>query len=361
MVLVTRTRERLALVLFGSILALLVAEGVLRLLPERHPRGALRQLHELRTDRAWLYGLRPGARAALEASGDLVYEINEDGFRGPRYPLEKPPGVFRVVVLGDSLAFGFGVNESDTFVRQLETRLAARGPTQVLNFGVGGYNPYNEAALFADLGVRYRPDLVLVQFCINDLNDPTLHFDAHTRLHLGTIPAEAYPDPSVRRTHVSLVTRLLRPCRSLALCARLDDAWLAAHGPPVDAAAFRASTFPRDLSDRQVRRWIADRYGEIARQAARIDAQFAVVVFPFRAQITKGVPARFQAQLAALGEAQRWQVINLLPAFRAAVANGVEPLFLDLWHLTHDGHRVAADAIVAKLDRRRLLPMARGS
>ena len=320
MLLVTRTRGRLSLLLFGSILALLLAEGVLRLLPERHPRGALRQLHELRTDRAWLYGLRPGARAALKVSGDLVYEINEDGFRGPRYSMDKPPGVFRVVVLGDSLAFGYGVRERDTFVRQMETLLLARGPAQILNFGVGGYNPYNEAALFADLGVKYRPDLVLVQFCINDLNDPTLHFDAHTRLSLGTIPAEAYPDPSVRPAGTSLVTRLLRPCRSLELCARLDDAWLATQRPPYGAAAFRASALPRDLSDRRVRRWIADRYGEIAREAARIDARFAVAVFPFRAQVTRGAPAQFQAQIAALGKAKRWNVIDLLPAFRAAIS-----------------------------------------
>ncbi len=361
MVPVTRTRERLCLVLFGSILALLLAEGVLRLLPARHPRGALRQLHELRTDRAWLYGLRPGARATLEVTGDLVYEINQDGFRGPHYAMDKPPGVFRVVVLGDSLAFGYGVSESDTFVRQMETLLAARGPAQVLNFGVGGYNPYNEAALFADLGVKYRPDLVLVQFCVNDLNDPTLHFDAHTRLQLGTIPAEAYPDPSVRPAGASLVTRLLRPCRSLELCARFDDAWLAAHRPPSDSAAFRASTFPTDLSDRRVRRWIADRYGEIAREAARIDARFAVAVFPFRAQVARGAPAQLQAQLAALGKAKRWKVIDLLPAFRSAAANGAGPLFLDLWHPTREGHRVAAEAILAKLDRRRLLPTARGS
>lgn len=361
MAFVTRIRERLGLVLFGLILALLLAEGVLRLLPERHARGALRQIHELRSDRPWLYGLRPGARATLKVSGDLVYEINEDGFRGPRYALDKPPGVFRVLVLGDSLAFGFGVAESDTFVRQMETLLAARQPTQVLNFGVGGYNPYNEAELFADLGVQYRPDLVLVQFCINDLNDPTLHFDAHTRLHLGAIPAEAYPDPSVRPAGLSLVTRLLRPCRSLELCARLDNAWLAAHRPPSDPAAFRASTFPRDLSNQQVRRWIAARYGKIAREATRIDARFVIAVFPFREQVTQGASARFQAQLIALGKAQRWNVIDLLPDFRAAAANGSGPLFLDLWHPTREGHRVAARAIVAKLGRRRLLPAALGS
>src|SRR5205823_3569057 len=80
-----------------------------------------------------------------------------------------------------------------------------------------GYNPYTEAQLFADVGVGYRPDLVLVEFCINDLNDPTLHFDASTMASLGALPEAAFPDPGGRRPAAGPAARL---CRRLRTCPR---------------------------------------------------------------------------------------------------------------------------------------------
>ena len=104
------------------------------------------------------------------------------------------------------VAFGYGVEMQQTFPKRMEAQLEARRSTartagathiEVLNLGVSGYNPYTEAALLADVGPSYQPDLVLVQFCINDLNDPTLHFNVQARLHMGTIPDAAYPEPSI--------------------------------------------------------------------------------------------------------------------------------------------------------------------
>ena len=71
---------------------------------------------------------------------------------------------------------------------------------EILNLAVSGYNPYNQGELLRDLGLAYEPDLVLAQFCINDLNDPTLHFDTQTRLRLGSIPDPPFPDPPLRRS-----------------------------------------------------------------------------------------------------------------------------------------------------------------
>src|SRR5215831_18680771 len=48
------------------------------------------------------FELRPGGLAR----GEVEYRVNELGLRGPETTLEKPPGVRRVAVLGDSIAFG---------------------------------------------------------------------------------------------------------------------------------------------------------------------------------------------------------------------------------------------------------------
>jgi hypothetical protein len=69
--------------------------------------------------------------------------LNALGFREPRLPSPKPPGVLRVVALGDSFTQGYGVEEDEAWPRRLETALDARHPGryQVVNLGVPGTNP----------------------------------------------------------------------------------------------------------------------------------------------------------------------------------------------------------------------------
>ena len=70
--------------------------------------------------------------------------MNSEGLRGPETTVEKAPGLRRVAVLGDSIAFGYWVAERDAFPRQLEAMMnESAGPgerVEVLDFGVPGYN-----------------------------------------------------------------------------------------------------------------------------------------------------------------------------------------------------------------------------
>lgn len=115
-----------------------------------------------------LFELRPGAVARAE----VEYRINSWGLRGPATTREKPAGVRRIAVLGDSIAFGYWVAESDGFPRQLESMLAGRLPGQrieVLGFGVPGYNLDQEIETLRSKVLAFSPDVVVVAFCLNDL------------------------------------------------------------------------------------------------------------------------------------------------------------------------------------------------
>src|SRR5262249_3965749 len=74
-----------------------------------------------------------------------IFEFNSQGMRGPPYLPAKPPGVFRIALLGSSHEIGRGVNEEDTFARRLENRLNREDTNadirrfEVLNFAVEGY------------------------------------------------------------------------------------------------------------------------------------------------------------------------------------------------------------------------------
>lgn len=99
--------------------------------------------------------------------------VNALGLRGPEVTLAKPNGVTRIAVLGDSLTFGFGVEEPQTFTRLLEGLLAerpidAQHTFQTLNFGVGGYSSSDEAIVLAHKAFDFEPDLVVVAYFLND-------------------------------------------------------------------------------------------------------------------------------------------------------------------------------------------------
>ena len=96
------------------------------------------------------------------------------GFRGAEVAIPKPPGRFRVVVIGDSVTLGWGVADDETFSARLERLLHERFPHRdldVVNLGVGGYDTRQEVTLLARNVSRLEPDLVLVGFYSNDVPD----------------------------------------------------------------------------------------------------------------------------------------------------------------------------------------------
>ncbi len=101
-------------------------------------------------------------------------KINDLGFRDTReYALAKPPGSFRILVLGDSVTFGHGAVYETTYPYLLEQRLKtwrADINWQVWNLGVPGYNTADELAYLKEVGGRYDPDMVVVGFFPNDLS-----------------------------------------------------------------------------------------------------------------------------------------------------------------------------------------------
>jgi lysophospholipase L1-like esterase len=107
---------------------------------------------------------KPNAKAHLMGT-DVA--INSDGFRDDEYALERNEN-FRIVVLGDSLTFGWGVEKDEAFEVLLEEMLSEKRPTEMINMGHGNYNTEQQVNLFKEKGLKYNPDKVLVFYFIND-------------------------------------------------------------------------------------------------------------------------------------------------------------------------------------------------
>lgn len=106
------------------------------------------------------------------------YSVNAQGFRDPKETsIHKPPGRYRIICIGDSVTFGVPeeLNKpGEAFPKQLEAILRTNFPgreIEVLNAGIHGYTSYQGLAQLKYRLVRYQPDLVIVQFGINDLSD----------------------------------------------------------------------------------------------------------------------------------------------------------------------------------------------
>ena len=100
--------------------------------------------------------------------------INGLGLRGPERPYARPPGVSRVLVLGDSFVEAAQVAEHRGVVARLEAALNAGGAAryEVLNGGVGGWGTGQQYVYLTHEGHRYEPDLVLVLLYLgNDVYD----------------------------------------------------------------------------------------------------------------------------------------------------------------------------------------------
>jgi hypothetical protein len=98
------------------------------------------------------------------------YHINQAGFRVPRpeveYTLAKPSNIYRIMMLGPSFAFGWGVNYELSFAGVLQQLLQERGfagdkKIELIDAGVPAMAPAPQLSWFEQVGKDYAPDLVI--------------------------------------------------------------------------------------------------------------------------------------------------------------------------------------------------------
>lgn len=100
------------------------------------------------------------------------FKTNALGFRYRDIPIEKTAGTFRVHVAGDSFVEGVGVAQNETFCAILERRLNRPDrPVDFINGGLAGTGPKEYGDTFLGVGLKYRPDGLLLCVYANDLTE----------------------------------------------------------------------------------------------------------------------------------------------------------------------------------------------
>lgn len=125
------------------------------------------EIYKKDVDLFWRF--RPDQVTNSKQFSYLSYHINSRGRRGPE-PVERKPA-YRILALGNSCTFGWGVEYDNIWTTRLERMLSKHAPNeniQLINAGVPGYSSHQGKIYFANELLELKPDIVLISFAWND-------------------------------------------------------------------------------------------------------------------------------------------------------------------------------------------------
>lgn len=246
-------------------------------------------------------------RGYFDARNEVHHDVNPSGFRGPAFT-PKPPGIFRMVFLGDSFTFGEGVRNEDTYPEVAAHLLREEGHrVESCNLGVGGYNTTQEATALNVFGFDLQPDVVILGYTLNDAEPPLFEIDPAggqpiRRPREAAIEAEGAP----QRPPGSLLYRL-RLARMIWQVQRQRH--LTKQTVGYYQSLYASDSAGREESERALR--------EIVAECRDRGIPCIVVMFPLMYQLSDAYP--FEAIHQQIGEVVReagGQFVDLLPALK---------------------------------------------
>lgn len=266
------------------------------------------------------------------------YTLNAFGFRDTAFQRRKPRGRIRIALLGDSITFGLGVHQPDSiYAARLEKMLQADGAIDVYNFGVPGYNTWQEFVQLQRVVMPYQPDYLLLGFFFNDA-------DGLTEMPTAAGIVSTTPAPDAHKSRRDWLTRLkssyvvqgAKQVFERAAVALFDD-------------------YPNYM-DLKIK---TDKWRQMQAELLRLKqfaaaqhVPLAVVVFPVSYQLRRPEAAsRAQQDVRGFLDRNDFHYLDLFPVFRAylqahrfdfkkLLVKGIPDS-----HPTAAGHAIAARAI----------------
>ncbi len=115
-----------------------------------------------------IFDLRASRRQVFSGE-DFTIEmtINSKRLRDREHSIAKPTGTYRILALGDSFTFGWGVDVTDTWwaeLGRLMARQMAPTPVEIINLGVYDYTFDQQVQRLQEFGLVYHPDVIVADF-----------------------------------------------------------------------------------------------------------------------------------------------------------------------------------------------------
>jgi len=344
--------------------------------------------------------LRPGMEGWQRDEGRAYVRISTQGLRDREHALQKPAGVYRIAVLGDSYAEAMQVEMERAFWSLLPKRLESCGfaggrKIETVNFGVSGYGTGHELLTLRERVWPYAPDMVLLAFFPgNDVRNNSKALEGEKgRAYFSLKDGKLYLDTAFRddpefleKQRISSHRALLQESRLYQLLRRVRAGDIAQHfhNAPVAAALASGDKLTEPGLDEQVfveprePKWreaweITDRLVLAASEETRQHAARFVLailstpgtVYPNPQMRTRyaaslGVKSLFypEERLQRLGGDHGFDVLALAPAMQRQAdekhvfLHGFQNTKPGFGHWNEAGHALAAELIAAELCRK---------
>jgi lysophospholipase L1-like esterase len=272
----------------------------------------------MRADPELFWSPRPGFRGAFLGH---PLSINTLGLRGPEVVQPKPTGRRRIACFGDSITFGYGVGDEETYAALLGRRLDGAG-AEVVNAGVTGYTTHQVRLLLRRLAPALQLDVATFLVGWNDASRRPVD----DRTYARRIQASAALDGLARHLH------LYRAAKSLYLRSMMRHAEREWDTPPAQERV------PADQYRENLRAMVAEC------QARGVQPVFLALPRRRRPGETPPVPAQ-AAVLAETAAGLRVPLVDLGDLGVQAPVESNEAYFIDNLHLSVAGHRYLAERL----------------
>lgn len=287
---------------------------------------------------------------------------NNRGLRDDEVTVPKPAGVFRILLLGDSMTAGLEVERQETFEAVCEARLRAHGRVEVVNAGVRGYNIDNILGFLQLEGLSYQPDVVVYLFVDNDLTGEDLYRPTHSDLSRGFTLRGALGRLAAY-SHIAFHLELAREklaLRTFAKRHRCGEGRAGmSHGMLELVSADRFDTG-------HAFRCTARRIARMAELCAQHGAVLLLAGMPQREVVDPNLQAWYAARLRPQGVNPNFDRVggyldwvakrhgierfDPVPAFRGEMTPGGSFWFYMDSHLNAPGHRLLGQLLAAHLE-----------
>ena len=250
-----------------------------------HPRGTLKPGLQLKQ---WYD--RPTV-PEFDDDGCVSVSFNELGFRDQPFTVEKKPGEFRVLAVGDSFTFGSGVQQEDTWPQQLERLLRAERDNhiEVINagFATGSHHVAGYVDWIRSDGADFHPDVLIIGLCLNDI---------------GEIPMLGYPVLEPKQPWLGGASEILNTIQKTLLMNEVKQKKL--------DGSLVLKYFPKPWEDAK------DGMRKIKKICADRGMRLIVAVFPMVTQLNEYYPLDGVHEIvgAFLAE-EKIESVDLLPNF----------------------------------------------
>jgi len=275
-----------------------------------------------------------------EYGNDIIFTVNSLGARGKNFPVKKTSGQKRIICLGDSFTYGWGVDDTSTYPAHLQNSIDEDFSNfRVINFGCNGHTILHEVKLLEKYGLELKPDYVIVA---TSLHTDFVDID-ELEYRLGYMPAPGY--------------NLIKTCiRKTAIGNILLKYWNSKKVKTILFERNQAQKEKKQVQEEKRKREYKsfniyiDKLDELVEIGLRNNFKIIYVIMPWRAMDLSEVKIMGSDQSSWGSGLQYYEFlknrygdsivfIELMSHFKS------KDLFLSDWHLNTKGNELAAEII----------------